>query len=854
MENSQLMGTFLSDVRYALRQMRLTPVFTVTVMLTLGLGIGATTAIFSLIHTVMLKSLPVADPARLYRIGTGSTCCVRSAPQGDWGIFSYAFYQRMQPAAPQFDQIAAFQAIAGELSIRRGTPGSQAQALLGEYVSGNYFQTFGILPFAGRLFTADDDRTSAAPAAVMSYRTWQQEFGGDAAIVGSTLVIENHLFTVVGIAPPGFFGETLSTTPPSLWIPLQTELLIDGKDAFNLMPSKAWLRLIGHLRPGATTDGVAARLTSVLQHWLPAESATMPEYLSGLDFSKQRIGIEPAGSGIGAMKAAYGDSLRILFGICAMVLLIACANIANLLLARGMNRRAQVAIRAALGASRQRIIRQSLTESILLAVLGGICGIVLAVLGAHFAAALAFGRAEAAAIDVSLSWPVLGFCFASSLVTGIVFGTFPAWLTSHAEPIEAVRGIRTVSNRSALPQKIFVVVQATISVVLIAVASMLTHSLLNMERQDLGFDPQNRISVLMNQPLADYTFEQLNTRYRDLLYRLSHLPGVRGASLAVNGPLVDSWKEDIVKPGEGMPKADGLQVAHWDRISPGYFQTIGQSILQGRDIAESDDVHSRNVAVVNQAFVHRFYPNENPIGRHFGFDLPANSSTFEIVGVVRDAKYGDPSQPVMPMVFAPLEQQIGNAEEQTSLQEHDKWSHFISSAQIWVSGDMGHMEPLIREAFKEAEPNFAIANIQPMQQQVAAKFEQQRAVAQLSSMFGVIALLLASIGLYGVTAYTVTRRTGEIGVRMALGANRFQIMRLILREAFLQLAVGITLGIPASILVGKLLTARLYQVGTIDPIALMTAVAGLLFCAFVASIFPSRRAASIEPVRALRME
>ncbi len=849
------MATLLSDVRYALRQMRLAPVFTITVILTLGLGIGATTAIFSLIHAVMLKSLPVVDPSHLYRIGAGKDCCATNVLQGNWERFSYSLYKRVAEDAPQFDNITAFQDRAGVLSVREGSSTAQAKPLLGEYVSGNYFQTFGLQAFAGRLFTVTDDQPNAMPVAVLSYRTWRQDYNSNPSVVGSTLNIETHPFTIIGIAPPGFFGETLSSTPTEIWVPLQSELLIDGKAAFNLIPSQAWLHLIGHLRPGASIDGVSAQLTATLQHWLISEAAlpAQNQPQSAQELSRQTIQITPGGSGIGTMRDAYADSLRLLFALCLAVLLIACANIANLLLARGISRRAQIALQLALGASRKRILRQALTECSFLALLGATAGISIAWLGAKLVIALAFRHASAVPIDVRPSLPVLGFCLGLSLLTGLLFGTVPAWLSSRADPIESLRGANRSTHKSAaLPQKLLIVLQAALSVVLIAAAGMLTHSILNLENQNLGFTTANRLSVRMEPPLADYTLDQLNLRYRDLRDRLSELPGVHSASLALNGPIGGGWKETIVKPGEGMPRLDGTQSAMWNRVSPRYFATIGLPILQGRGILDSDRVDTRGVVVVNQAFVKRFFHNQPALGKHFGIGLPAYSNALEVVGVVRDAKSGDLREPPLPMAFGALTQHIAFTEE--TLQANDKWDHFINGAQLFFTGDLGTMEPRIREAFRLVDPNFAIISIQPMQQLVDAQLDQQRAVAQLSGLFGILALILASIGLYGVTAYMVARRTSEIGIRMAVGASRVDIVGLVFRGAFAQVAIGLVLGIPASIIVGKILSTKLYHVGILDSAALITAIGTLLFGACVASIVPAHRAATTDPIRILRAE
>ncbi len=843
------------DVHYAVRQLRLAPVFTLTVVLTLGLGIGATTAIFSLIHAVMLKSLPVADPEHLYRIGADKACCATGKLQGDWERFSYSLYKRVEQSAPQFDNIAAFQGNAGVLSVRDSAANAQARPLLGEYVSGNYFQTFGLQAFAGRLFSRDDDRAGSPPVAVLSYRTWQQEYHGSASAIGATVNIETHPFTLVGVAPPGFYGETLSATPTEIWVPLESEYLIDGKAAFNLIPSQAWLHLIGHLRPGAQTDGTPAELTAVLQRWLMTEAALPAQNRpqSPQELARQTIQLAPGGAGIGTMRDTYAGSLRLLFGLCVAVLLIACANIANVLLARGMARRSQVALQLALGASRKRILQQAVTETCVIALLGGLLGIGLAWSGARMVLKLAFRHATTTSIDVRPSLPVLAFCIGLSLLTGLLFGAVPAWLASRTDPIESLRGAnRTTHNRGSLPQKLLIVMQAALSVVLIALAGMLTHSMMNLQTQDLGFATAGRVSVQLEPPLADYTLDQLTVKYRELEERLSSIPGVKSVSLGLNGPVAGGWKETIVTPGEAVPRLDGTRSARWNRVSPQYFATIGLPLLEGRTILASDSADTRGVAVVNQAFAKRFFPNEPAIGKHFGLGLPAYSSALEIVGVVRDAKSGDLRQPPQPMAYGALTQHIAFAEE--TLQADDKWDHFINDVQLSIRGNLGELEPGIREAFRQVDPNFAIIRIAPLQQLVDTQFDQQNTVARLSSLFGLLALVLATVGLYGVTAYTVARRTSEIGVRMALGANRWNILGLVFRGAFLQVAIGLAMGVPVAIGLGRMLAANLYHVGLLDRPALATAIGTLVMGAFLASAIPARRAAGIDPVQALRAE
>jgi predicted permease len=849
------METLRQDIAYALRQMRLSPIFTLTAMLTLALGIGATTAIFSLIYSVMLKSLPVVDPSTLYRIGAGTDCCVQGGPQDNWGMFSYPLYLRLQAATPEFEQLAAFQASGAQFSVRRGQSDSLAKPLRGEFVTGNYFHTFGIRAYAGRTLLPSDDQASAAPVAMLSYRAWQQQYNSDPSVIGSTFIVEGHPFTIAGIAPPGFFGETLRGNPPELWLPLQQEPLVNAQNSLLKQPISAWLRVIGRLKPGATTDGVSPRLTELLRQWMVHDSGWPAVFMPLIQGSlpKQQIQIVPGGAGVGAMKADYGDSLRILLTVCCLVLLIACANIANLLLARGAARRSQTSVRLALGASRQRLIRQTFTESIVLSVLGGVAGVAVAYLGVKLIVALTFHSARFVPIDATPSLPVLAFAFGLSLLTGALFGTAPAWFASRGNPADALRGTnRSTRDSATLPQKILVVVQATLSIVLLAGAGLLTRSLSNLEHQSFGFETDHRLSIVMNGPPASYTEPQLDALNRALQERLSRIPGVARAALAIYTPYIDNWGELIIPEGHGVPQDIEKSNSSLDRVSPGYLEAMGQPILRGRTLTEDDIGSGPNAAVVTETFAKRFFPNQDAIGKHFGLDLPEYNTTFEIVGIVRDVKYQNPGSVPQPMFFTPLAQHARYDQPIMALFEHR--SHYIGGAVLQLSGSSLGMEALIRKAFNEVDPNLSIIQIQTMQDQVASDLDQRRAVAQMTGLFGLLALVLAAVGLYGVTAYTVERRTSEIGVRMALGANRSNVVGLVLKGAFRQVLIGLLIGIPISIACGHLIAAQLYQVKSWDPLVLAASIAALGFCALVASVIPAQRAASINPVQALRTE
>ncbi len=850
-----IMQNLLSDARYALRQFRLSPVFTFTAILTLAIGIGGTTAVFSLIHAVILRSLPVADPASLYRIGDGGDCCMEGGPQDRWGMFSFPLYQRLQAAAPEFEKMAAFQAGPGRFSVRRTAVDQAARLMNGEYITGNYFATFGIRPLAGRLISTSDDAAAAPPVAVLSYRAWQADYGADPSVIGSSYVVEGHPFTIIGIAPPGFFGETLRSDPPDLWLPLQQEPVIAGGGSLLRQSMSAWLRVIGRLRPGATTAGISARLTGVLRQWLQNDSGYPASWMAEVHrlLPRQNINIVPAGGGVADMKEDYNRSLQILLGVCGLVLLIACANIANLLLARGMARRNQTSLRLAVGASRGRIVSQSLVESILLAIGGGIAGLLVADGAGRLLLALAFRSARFVPLDTNPSLPVLAFAFALSLVTGVLFGTAPAWFATRTDPIEALRGVnRSTSDRSGFSRQALLVMQAALSVVLVAGAAMLTRSLGKLEHQDLGFQTANRIFVSLNPPPATYTQERLDPLYRDLQDRLRRLPGVQQASLAFYNPFTNNWGELIYVAGHPAPPLNDNAVAFWDRVSPGYFQTIGQPLLRGRSFVEADVGTTAPVAIVNQAFVRQFFPQEDPIGKSFGIDLPENAGTFRIVGIVRDAKYTRPNRPAHSMFFLPLVQHVSYSND--LLRKGESISHFISGAVLVTHSNPGALEPLLKKAFSEVDPNLTVVSVRTMQQQIELNFNQERAVASLAGLFGVVALILAAVGLYGVTAYTVAQRTSEIGVRMALGADRGNVIQLILRGAFQKVAWGLALGVPLAIGAGKLISSQLYGVVHWDPLALSIAIGSLGICAFASAMIPAARASAIDPMRALHTE
>ncbi|HXW89180.1 MAG TPA: ABC transporter permease [Terriglobales bacterium] len=853
----------VAHLRYAFRQFRRAPVFTAAAVLTLALGIGGTTAIFSLIHSVMLRSLPVADPASLYRIGDGNDCCVEGGPQDRWGMVSYALYLRFKENLPEFDELAAFQAGQVGMGVRRASE-RLAKPLPSEFVTGNYFSTFGIRPFAGRLLSVADDQASSPPVAVLSYHVWQAAYGGDPAVVGSTFVLDGHPFTIAGIAPPGFFGDTLRADPAAVFLPLQQEPLVRGSASLLRQQGSAWLRIIGRLRRGKSVAGMSARLTGVLRQWLLKDSGYPAAWMEDIErvLPKQTITVVPAGAGIADMKEDYGRSLEILLAVCGLVLLIACANVANLMLARAAARRSQTAVRLAIGASQGRIIAQAIAESVLLASLGGVAGLVVAVAASRLLLSLAFHSAHFLPISTAPTLAVLGFALAVSLLTGVLFGTAPAWLAMRTSPVEALRsGTRTTRDRASLARKGLLMVQATLSVVLVAAATMLGRSLSHLEHQDIGFETANRVMVQLNIPVGGSTPPRLNAFNRELEDRLKRVPGVKQAGLAMYNPMTDNMGELIEVEGHPPAKFNEDAGSSWDRVSAGYFQTVGQPIVRGRGFTAADNENTAPVAIVNQAFVRRFFPREEPLDKHFGLDMPENAGTFRVVGVARDAKYApwSISEATLPMFFVPLAQWVhypppSGGDTPFPLDKLELLSHYIGGVALVTRSSPGQVEQVVTKVLSDFDPNVTVTEVRTLQQMIDRAVDQQRAVASLAGLFGIVALLLAAVGLYGVTAYTVAQRTNEIGVRMALGADRVRVVNLVLRQAFQRVVAGLVAGIPLAIGAGRLITSELYGVKSWDPAALAVAVISLGLSALFAAIVPALRAAGISPTDALRAE
>lgn len=845
----------LDQIRYALRQFRKTPGFTVTAILTLALGIGATTAIFTLIHAILLKSLPVEKPSELIRIGNTENCCVNGGLQENWSLFSTEQYREFRDHTPGFVSLAAFQAGKAQIGVRWAGSNQISEPYGAEFVSGNAFDTLGVRAWGGRLLRPSDDQKGAAPVAVMSYRAWEQKFGKDASVIGGAFLINGKSFTVVGVTPPGFFGERLASDPPSFWLPLSTSPVVQG-GAFDVLdePQLDWLNLIGRVRPGADQKQIEAQLRVELRQFLLSPMSKVEPRDAGL-IPKQTLHLSYGGGGVQQMQDGYRSALHLLMWISAFVLLIACANLANLMLVRAAVRKPQTSVRSALGAQRRTLVGQALTESLVLAVLGGAAGIGVAYLGARMLLRLAAGHSYLP-ISPAPSLPVLGFALGVSLVTGVLFGVAPAWMTAHADPIEALRGAHRSTRASGLwTQKILVIAQAAISLALLCAAGLLIRSLTNLQHQHFGFETAHRYILHIDPQVAGYKPEQSDQFFREMQNALAAIPGVRQVTYSLYSPMEgDNWGEGVYIEGQAPPApGSNFNTASWVRCSPGYFANIGTRLISGRAFTEQDNTPSSRVAVVNQTFARKFFKDGNAIGHHFGDLDQKYAGNFEIVGITEDTQYWDPDSKIRPMFFLPANQWVKYGEPDGAMFENV--SHLeMRAVEIQTMGALPGLEGQVRRALAQVNPNLTVIDFDTFANQVQAEFSQQELLVKLTTVFGLVALVLAAIGLYGVTSYAVAQRTSEIGIRMALGADRTGILKMVLRSAFLQAGIGLALGIPAAIVAGHLMASQLYQVQPWDPAVLAGTTLTLALAAFVAAVVPAQRAARVEPMVALRIE
>ena len=842
------------DVRYGMRQLLRSPGFTAVALLTLALGIGANTAVFTLVYGVVLKQLPIAHPEQLYRVGEGEFyCCEWGGLEGSWGTFDYQFYKHLRDTDSSFEQLAAFSGSTPTFNTRKADSAQAAQTVDGEYVSGNYFAALGMSAYRGRLISVFDDKENAPAVAVMGYGAWRNQYGSDPSILGSKLLINELPVTIVGIAPPGFIGARLAQNPPELWMPLSQQPAFEGNGRKSLLYSSgdAWLYVIGRLSPGQNPAAVQSRLTGEIQQWLRSQRELGQDDLAKLNH--QHIELTHAGNGISPFRSNSVRGLLLLSSAAVLVLLIACANLANLLLVRAATRRHQTALCLSLGASRARLMRAIFTESILLSLMGAALGIAVAFGVSKGVLLIVFRGAALVPVSATPSLPVLAFTFLLSLLTCVAFSLVPAWIGTQADPANGLQGAnRSRGSHNSRSQMVLVAIQAAVSLVLLAVAGLVSESLMHLEKADFGFRPQGQIIASINFKASGYTPDRLPALYQQIQDRLTQIPGVVSASLSLNAP----QKFCCVNLNIAIAGRSDKWIADVDtimgRVTPRYFETIGTSIVRGRTFSNSDTQASPHVAVVDEAFVHSFFGDVDPIGQHFGLALEGHSSDYEIVGVAKNAKYRNPANPQNPMFFLPFSQMT--AYGPSGYQRLESGTLYAQVIEVRVAGAPAAYQDTLRKVLAEIDPKLALIHVDTYTDQVALQFNQERLIARLTSLFGALALVLASIGLYGVTAYNVARRTGEIGIRMALGADRANVIRMVLKSAMAQTAVGLCVGLPIAIFCGRLLQHQLYEVNRFDPFVLGGATLTLAGFAIIAAVIPARRAASVDPNKALRIE
>ncbi len=867
------MHTLIQDLRYGFRMLLKQKGLTAIALLSLALGIGANTALFSVVDAMLLKMLPVHEPERLvlfrsvapreFGVGgyNGQSRTDPATGQRNMTSFAYQSYQRMREQQGPISDLFAF----SEVSLNVNA-GGQAELTNGQVVSGNYFTGLGVQPFLGRTLTDEDDKPGATPVALMSHRYWQERFGSDNSIVGRQINLNNVAFTVIGVTPPGFNGTMNVGSSPDFHIPLQTEplLYVDRKQSYMSGAGIWWLRLMGRLKPGATQEQVQAQLEnafqqSVLEHRAARQAqaaASGGNKIAELDPKHfPRLFADPGGQGEMNRRDYYKPSLYLLLGVVGLVLLIACANVANLLLSRAAGRQKEIGLRLALGASRRRLMRQLLTESVLLSVLGGALGLVFAVwIKDGLLAVSDWGGRGMRALDPQLDWRVLGFTIALSLATGILFGLAPAWRTTRLDLTPALKESGRTSSavhRSWLSRGL-VVFQVALSLLLLVGAGLFVRTLVNLQRVDPGFNTQNLLLFEIQPGLIGYKDEQLRQLYPQISERIESVPGVQTVTFSRMPLLAQGSSSSSVflrealnatPDAEGRLKPTGDSHRHWVREN--FLEAMGIPLLQGRTFTPHDDTKTPKVAVVNQTFAAKYFPNENAVGKRFTFDT-SKPDEIEIVGISRDAKYTRQRDEIPPTVYTSFRQerpmQFGTFEVRTA----------SADATAVIAG--------MRQAIKEVEPNLPLGIIRTQIEQADETLRMERLFAKLLTLFGLLAQQLAAIGLFGVLAYTVSQRTHEIGIRMALGASRGSVLKMIVRQGMVLAVLGVVLGLIGAYVLTKYLESwvklsdMLFGVKVSDPFTYGAIAVLLSVVALIACYIPARRATKVDPLVALRYE
>jgi predicted permease len=848
------------DARFALRQLRRSPALTVVVVLSLALGIGANTAIFSLMDAVMLKSLPVKNPKQLVLLQWATSGSqwppdpVLSSLHGDMlptrtggrtsTSFSYPAFQEFRARNQVFSSLFGFQS-ADSLNVIIGGHASLAS---GEMVTGDYFSGLGVSPVVGRTITNGDEKAGAAPVAVVSYGFWQRHFGGSSSALGKTITLNSVPFTLVGVAPPEFFGVQPGSEL-DIWVPISTQPQIlpewnRAGESWFTERNRWWVVMMGRLRAGVTSQQALAEMKVLFVQSMTAglKPAPKPQLLP-------RVQLASASQGINELRQRFSKPLWLLMALVALVLLIACANVANLLLARATTRQKEIAVRLAMGAGRQRLIRQLLTESLLLSFLGGAAGLLFAFWGTHVLLALMASGRDRVSLTVSPDAAILGFAVAVSLFTGVLFGLVPALratrldLTPSLKENAGTAGAATGAKSTLSPA--LVVAQIAVCILLLTAGGLFVGTLENLENQNLGFDQHHLLLFALNPAEAGYKGIRFANFCQQLLSRIQALPGVEAASLSSDG-LIGAGMSIHAFVVEGYtPKASGeKESSAWGYdVGPDFFKATGIKLLAGRALGPQDRQSSPNVAVVNQALVRQVFGNANPIGRRFSFGTPKSSKDeFMIVGVAQNAKYEEMRRPAPPTVYVPYQQRLADIE-----------SYYIYF-EVRTTSDPHLIISTLRRVARSMDDRVPLFDVRTETEKIDQALMQERLFARLSSFFGFLALLLACVGLYGIMNYSVVRRTSEIGIRMALGAQRGSILRFVMQGVAAILAVGATAGVCISIAAVGVLQNMLFGLSARDPITLIVSACVLSAAALLAGYLPARRATKIDPLVALRYE
>ena len=829
----------LQDIRYGLRMLLKKPGFTAIAVLSLALGIGANTAIFSLVDAVMIKSLPVQKPEQLVLFGNGEDMGVTNGfPDRNWDLFSYPFYRQTQQRTDVFSGVASLLSITW--NVHGFVNGSaDIEQLKVQPVSGTYFTVLGVDAGVGRVLNdADDQNVGGHPVAVVSHGWWQKRLSGDPSVIGKTITIDQTTYNIVGVADKEFFGTTVGFAP-DVWVPLAMEKQLppahwDGRTNEKFQS----LYVIGRLKDGVTSDQASAVVNHLFKQTLQARAGAQPDAERVQDIQRAGVELTPLNRGLATLRTQFSLSLKVLMGVVALVLLIASANVANLLLAHGTSRQREFAVRIAVGAGRVRLIRQLFTESALLALVGVAAGVAFAWWGSSLLLLLASDGPQALPINVTPNLRVLGFTLGVSALCAIVFGTAPALRAARVEPNTTLKGGKTTTALRNPLGKTFVVAQVALSLLLLVGAGLFVRTLMNLQSIPSGFNQENAILLQVDTSATGYKSEdpKLPALLSEVEDKVRTIPGVQAASFAFITFNQGFWTSPAYS--RHKPQADDSSTIRHNIVGQDFFAAMGLQLVLGRGFTPHDTKNSQKVAVISESMAQRFFPNGSPIGQRFGIDGPESAEQIEVIGVVTDAKYGSLTEEIRPMAFYP----------------HSQSPDALGNLVVRFSGPSSSVVPQIRQTLKSINRNLPVDDVVSLSDQIGRSLVQQKLVARLASFFGLLALLLACVGLYGVMSYGVARRTNEIGIRMALGAHGPSVLWLVLREALMLVVIGLVLGVAASLALTRTAASLLYELKPNDPLTIALATLILAGVAAFAGFLPARRASRVDPMVALREE